>query len=578
MLYLHYDIHNIIDEHIIYQLKAYYELGIEIIFISNSNLSSDELHKVTEITRERFLHHNRGYDFTAWKDVILEKGLNFFENYDDLIITNSTCYGPIFPFEEMFNEMDNRNTDFWGIGKRTPYMGFNNHIGSYFVSFSKKVFTSQIFWSFWKNVKDEYPTYWSVIRHGELRLTATLAKKFKYDCYARLSDLRPCEKLGHHESFYTMSGGYFCEKGHSPLLKIKAFYNQRENLYSHSAEIFDMLKRIDSTYPIDLIINHQKRTSPLSWLRNFPDMLHIVKEENLKNSNQNLEIFLVLDDEKLLDFYCQTYRNCSAKAAIAPELLKKFDNLGIDNWELKVIPSELKDASWGILIKELFAELLINHKVILVNNFRYDNNECDFFNCRLLDYTSKSMLKNHNFMLNCAEILNSKDNLGLLISPMMPELIFCDYDFAHSKNDVNFLKNFYNQVPYPIEHGIPTALINCCYIKSNALNKLIEAEYFEHHGNKNIDNLIAYALQKMAIATEFVTSESSLAENICKYPDRLTSYRKFGVRKHLSATIELTGKAIVKLYHKIFPAAFTQKLMYFEEPIKAFLKKLLKRD
>ena len=565
MLYLHYDIHNIIDEHIIYQLKAYYEIGIEIIFISNSNLSNEELSKITDITHERILHHNRGYDFTAWKDVILAKGKDFFAVYDDLIITNSTCYGPIFSFEEMFEEMDNRKSDFWGIGIRSPYLGFYYHVGSYFVSFSKKVFTSKIFWHFWETIKDQY-TYWGVIRHGELRLTETLSKKFKYDAYSKLSDLRPCEKLGHHENYCTSTGGYFSEKAHSPLLKVKSFYNQRENPYSHAAEIFDMFKRIESSYPIELIINHQKRTSPLSWIRNFPNMLHIADINIQENTNKELTVFITLEDEKMLDFYYPKYSKSPfpVYVAIAPELLKKFDTLDIDNWKFKVIPTELKNASWGVLIKELFPELLENDKIILANNFQINSNESDFFNHNLRIYTTKNMLLNNNFMQNCAEILDQNSNCGLLLSPIAPELLFCDYTNMHSKADIDFLKNFYNQSPYPMEHGVPTCMLNCCYIKSSALQKLINAEYFEHHGNKNIDNLIAYALQKMALETKFVTSTAALQENICKFADYQTTYRKFGVKKHITIAIELTGKAVVNFYHSLFPAKFTQKMMYLE--------------
>ena len=119
-------------------------------------------------------------------------------------------------------------------------------------------------------------------------------------------------------------------------------------------------------------------------------------------------------------------------------------------------------------------------------------------------------------------------------------------------------------------------MVNCCYIKSSALQKLIDEEYFDSHRDKNIDNLIAYALQKMAIETEFITSATSLQESICKFADYQTTFRKFGIKKQIAITIELTGKAIVNFYHSLFPAKFTQKMMYFEEPIKQFLKKLLK--
>ena len=80
MFYMHYDIGNIIDEHIVYQIKAYAELGIETVFISNSTLSESELDKVRPFCRKTMLHHNKGFDFTSWKDAILAEGWDFFND------------------------------------------------------------------------------------------------------------------------------------------------------------------------------------------------------------------------------------------------------------------------------------------------------------------------------------------------------------------------------------------------------------------------------------------------------------------------------------------------------------------
>jgi hypothetical protein len=116
---------------------------------------------------------------------------------------------------------------------------------------------------------------------------------------------------------------------------------------------------------------------------------------------------------------------------------------------------------------------------------------------------------------------------------------------------------------------------SCAYIKSNVLKKLTETDFFNANDDE-VNRRIAYALQKMLIDTNFISSETAAFENNCKYADYMSSSRKFGFLKHLHIAIELGVKNCIKLYHKIVPSKITQKLMYFEEPFKAFLKKHFK--
>ena len=582
MFYMHYDIGNIIDEHIVYQIKAYAELGIEIVFISNSTLAEFELDKVRPLCRKVMLHHNKGFDFTSWRDAILAEGWDFFNAYDQLIITNCTCYGPIFPFEEMFNEMDKRDPDWWGAAERTSSYGFISHVISSFVVFNKKVFESEIFRKFWTTVKSEYKTFWEVIRHGELRLTETLNKKFKYDVYCRLSDTRLLEELGHLETFFTANAGYFCEKTKSPFMKVKAFANMRTNVYSHADEIFAVLKRMDSQYPIELIVNHQYRTSPLSWVRNFPDMLKIIDDVQEKSA-VDLHVFILLNDENMLDFYADIYKNSPFPlyVAVSGEINSDTvrNSISAPNVTIKVISENLKDSDWGGILVGLFPELAENNKIILVNNFKSYSKYNDFLNCKVKNHVVNSLLGSFERMSAAAAFLQNKKDVGMLISSLAAEQIFCDMLPQHTVQDKLFLKDYAgNKIAQ--ENSIPTCMTYACYIKSDSMKLLAENKFCDIKNtecaiNSQSDRLIAYLLQKFNLKTVFVTSTAELISENAHLRDKSVSLKVSNFKKHFSASIELAGKACINFYHSIFPASFTHKMMYFEEPLKQFLKKLL---
>ena len=582
MFYMHYDIGNIIDEHIVYQIKAYAALGIEIVFISNSPLSESELDKVRPLCRKTMLHHNKGFDFTSWKDAILAEGWDFFNDYDQLIITNCTCYGPIFPFEEMFSEMDKRDPDWWGVAERTAYLGFDNYVISSFAAFSKRVFTSEIFRKFWGSIKDEYKTFWEVIRHGELRLTETLNKKFRYDVYCKLTDTRALEDLGHLETFFTCNAGYFCEITKSPLLKVKAFANIRTNVYSHADEIFAFLKRSKSPYPIELIINHQHHTSPLSWLRNFPDMIQVF-DDFQTFSAVDLNVFILLDDENMLDFYNETYKNSPFPLyiAVSDEINLNFVKQFTSSANIKIIPESLKNANWGKVLSELFPELIEKNKIILINNFKSYSKYNDFLNLKIRNHTANSLLGSFERMSNVAAFLQNTKNTAMLISPLATEQIFCDLLPQHTAEDNLLLKNFAGN-KIAMESSVPTCITYACYIKSESIKLLNENNFFnikdtKQQINSQCDRLIAYVLQKFNLKTVFITSTAEMLSENAHLRDKSVSLKVANFKKHFSATVELAGKACVNFYHSLFPASFTHKMMYFEEPVKQFFKKLLRK-
>ena len=164
-IFAHYDKDSIIDDYVVFYLKALRKVSHRIIFVSDCQLVEVEKDKLIGIADVVISQPHGEYDFGSYKRGFLyakEKGL--FEDAHELILANDSCYGPFYPLEKVFEKMDEKSCDFWGItenkfGIKKTFFGYRktniNHLQSYFLVLKKNIFTSDVFVDFIKTVKKE---------------------------------------------------------------------------------------------------------------------------------------------------------------------------------------------------------------------------------------------------------------------------------------------------------------------------------------------------------------------------------------------------------------------------------------
>lgn len=186
ILYVHYDPDGIVDEHIVYQIDAFFKFGCDIIFISNSQISNIDV--IENICKDIIIRENRGFDFFAWKEILLSHPKEHWLNWDEIILMNSTCYGPIFPLHEVFETMDKKECDFWGITEYYADKSYDTHLQSYFINFRKSLFYHNLFFDFFRKINC-YKSAKDVIDNAESKLTPYLKHNgFKYLSYINIKD------------------------------------------------------------------------------------------------------------------------------------------------------------------------------------------------------------------------------------------------------------------------------------------------------------------------------------------------------------------------------------------------------
>jgi rhamnosyltransferase len=160
-------------------------LCTDIIFVSNSPLDETDLAYLQTGCKHILINKNNGFDFTMWKTALQ---LVNYSGYDEIVLMNSSIYGPITPIEAVFDEMDSSNSDFWGI---TECFQRQPHLQSYFLVFRKSLIMSHAFRAFWDGVLP-YRDKLQVIMSYETGLTLWLRESgFRMDVFRSFEALAP---------------------------------------------------------------------------------------------------------------------------------------------------------------------------------------------------------------------------------------------------------------------------------------------------------------------------------------------------------------------------------------------------
>ena len=169
-IFAHYDPQDKIENFVIYYLEQLKIVSNQIIFVSTSMLNNIEQQKIKHLVDKIITRENIGYDFHSYKAGI--DSIDDLVTYDQLILCNDSCYGPLLPLKDIFVKMNKQEINFWGI---TSSNLLQFHLQSYFLVFNKPVLQSNCFITFWKNLPI-YQNRKDIIHNYEIALTQVLIR------------------------------------------------------------------------------------------------------------------------------------------------------------------------------------------------------------------------------------------------------------------------------------------------------------------------------------------------------------------------------------------------------------------
>jgi rhamnosyltransferase len=252
LFFVHYNKYAGLSGHVPYLLEHVKHIFDRVVFVSNSPLTDNQRTKIAPLCDEVIVRDNRGFDFGAWKDLIIREGRGNLSQYHSLTLMNDSCFGPLFNLDNIYEKMEQRGVDFWGItnhkyanhgmpgsGKPIP-----EHIQSYFICFNNRVIISRVFQEFWAKI--EYETDMElVIQRYETKLIKILNQSgFKHAVFFDGSDFQD------KEPNLLVRRPDLCLNNGVPFIKIKAFLN-----FPIPKHLISLIRE-KTDYPVSLIYDY----------------------------------------------------------------------------------------------------------------------------------------------------------------------------------------------------------------------------------------------------------------------------------------------------------------------------------
>lgn len=284
-----FDEYETVDEYFFYLLSEIAKFTVRNVFVSNGPITDVAERRIRGLGYEIIIRGNVGFDVWAYKTAIEHVGYESLGEYDEIILFNHTFYGPIYPFEEMFEVMDVKQCGFWGITAHkeldpNPFTGETGegalpwHLNSHFIAVRKSLATSKEFKDYWQNMPMIVSYNDSVLTH-ESRFTRHFQRLgyvcLVYDDDAQYSSKYPC--------FINVDEAL---ERRCPILKRRIFFHDPILHESHAIDLPRALRimRETSDYDEGMIWSNIVRTADLRTLNTTAALTEVLPDFRFSQS------------------------------------------------------------------------------------------------------------------------------------------------------------------------------------------------------------------------------------------------------------------------------------------------------
>lgn len=270
LIYFFYDKDGIVDEYIPYFLRSIRGFCREICFVVNGFLGTESRDVVESCVDRIVIRKNVGMDAAAYQEVISLYGYEALARYDEVVCTNFTFFGPLFPLEAMFCAMEERECDWWTMCKWPRHHEIGSipfvyaHVPSGFTVYRNTILSSMHFRRYWESLPP-IDSYVASTLYHEQRQTPYYDKlRFRNAEYIDHVSLFDKEVV----DFPLTYADELLRKGKAPLLKRRVFFRESDNyLYPHTLlNVLDYVRN-HTSYPMRLILDNLRRTQKPLGLR-----------------------------------------------------------------------------------------------------------------------------------------------------------------------------------------------------------------------------------------------------------------------------------------------------------------------
>lgn len=319
IIYFFYDKEGIVDDYVNFMLADLRKNCDELHVVSNGELTDNGKKSLEKFADKVIVRDNKGFDVWAYKTALEEIGYDNLGSYGEVIMMNFTIMGPVYPFREMFDSMNDRDLDFWGLTvfHEVPYDPFGTikygyiplHLQSHFIAVRKPMLQSKEFVDYWKNMQ-MITCYGEAVGCHEAIFTKTFSDfGFKWDVYV---DTR--EEASESYCPIIMKPKYLVEEKRCPIFKRRSFFHDYVDVLAQTTgeptyELFEYLKN-NTDYDVNLIWDNILRVQNQADIKRNMHLTYIIPDDIRYSEKEsgNKKVALVLHEyfEDLIP-YCYNY-------------------------------------------------------------------------------------------------------------------------------------------------------------------------------------------------------------------------------------------------------------------------------
>lgn len=246
-----YDAEGIVDNYLLYYANSLLEVLDEFIIVINGKIKNDCLQCLQKLSDKIIIRENKGFDIGAYKAAVEKIGSGYLQQYDEVVLSNDTNFGPFIPFLEIFETLGDKHesADFWGINYEDR--GIFGFLDAYFLVFRKNALDALT--KFLSEIKPDEMEKTDVVHSFEIGLFQRMIKKqYNYASYT----------MCHNIDLYK-AANYAVRKYNIPLMKKRCFEEER---YIKD-NCLDCLKYIKENfdYDINLVLDSVKRKYGITY-------------------------------------------------------------------------------------------------------------------------------------------------------------------------------------------------------------------------------------------------------------------------------------------------------------------------
>jgi len=451
-IYAFYDEAGVVDRYVTYMLQALLEVCDRLVVVCNGELTGDGKSTFDSITGDVFTRENEGFDAWGFKAGIEHIGWDELEQYDELVLVNNTVFGPLYPFQVMFDEMDKRKLDFWGITKHgqisDPY-GLTNdgifpeHIQSYFFVVGNKMLSHPTFKSYWDNLP-KFKSWKKAVSLHEVMFTRFFAQQgFLWDVYVNtdkglkgitgtcLLELMTYELLKNYRL---------------PVIKRKNFSTEYDvvigtTVGDSTKKAFDYI-RTNTDYNVDLIWENILRTMPLRTIKDNLDLNYILPHDYIYPYNKRAQsngrdgagnhtstgvaLFTHITYEDQLEF-CASYAESIMEDAdiyvttesesMRDRLLERFGKMKCNKLEVLLLPSGRKGRDVSALWVALRPYIQDYDYICFTHNKKSSQDKPFTIGRGFAQRCFGNTLASKEYVVNIINLFEDNPRLGMLFPP-----------------------------------------------------------------------------------------------------------------------------------------------------------------